>query len=126
VGANESVRVWSASADRLGPAADRVLTVRSGAFPANRHFFAAIKDLPCADSAPRMRVERRGAHTLQATITAADYLYGVRLEAPHPATHYSDNCFDLMAGETRAIVVRNAEVEMMPADLSVRTLLRHA
>jgi len=126
VGANGSVRVWSVSAERLGAAPDRVLSVRSEDFPSNRHFFVAIKDIPFVDAAPRMRVERLDAYTLQATVTAADYLYGVRLEAAHPATHYSDNCFDLMGGELRMIVVRNDQIELSPDDLSVRTLLRHA
>ena len=66
------------------------------------------------------------AHTLRATLTATHYHYGVRLEASHPATHYSDNCFDMMAGEVRTIVVSNAQAELAPGDLTVRTLLRHA
>jgi beta-mannosidase len=125
VGGNESIRVWSADAERLGPAAERVLTARADAFPANRHFFAAIKDIPFADAAPKMRVERIDAHRLRAIVTGSAYHYGVRIEAPHPATHYSDNCFDLMQGEVRSIDITNAEAELAPNDLSVRTLLRH-
>ncbi len=126
VGANESVCVWSASAVRLDVAVDRVLTVRGEEFPENRHYFAAIKDIPFKDAVPQMRVTQIDAHTIRASVTSDEYLYGVRLEAAHPATHYSDNCFDLIAGETRVITVCNPDVGLSPSDLSVRTLLRHA
>ncbi len=124
-GGNESRCVWTAGRERLGPAPDRVMTVRSDAFDGNRHFFAAIKDIPFADAVPMKRIEQRDRHTLGVTVTAPDYLYGVRLEAPHPDTRYSDNCFDMMAGETREIVVRNSRAGLSAADLSIRTLIRH-
>jgi beta-mannosidase len=125
VGANESVCCWSANVEKLGPAADRVLTARGDAFPANRHFFAAIKDIPFVDAMPEMRVEQLDARHLRATVTGTAYHYGVRIEAPHPATRYSDNCFDVMRGEVRSILISNAQAELAAGDLFIRTLLRH-
>src|ERR1700710_2894946 len=58
-------------------------------------------------------------------LTGVAYHYGVRLEVPHPATAYCDNCFDLMAGEVRTLIASNAQVAISPGDLSIRTLLRH-
>ncbi len=125
IGANESRCVWTAEAGRLGASPDRVLTARSPQFPPNRHFFAPVKDIPAPDALPVYRAEQVDPHTLRVSLTGTAYHYGVRLDVAHPATVYSDNCFDLMAGETRVLAVDNAQIEIAPGDLSVRMLLRH-
>ncbi|HWD29636.1 MAG TPA: glycoside hydrolase family 2 protein [Rhizomicrobium sp.] len=125
IGANQSVRVWQANAKRLGAGTGRVLTARSPQFPPNRHFFAPIKDLPLSDAMPEMRIDTIDAHTLRVILTGTAYHYGIRLDAPHAATRYSDNCFDLTMGEIRTITVGNPQAAIAPEDLTVRTLLRH-
>ncbi|HUO11395.1 MAG TPA: glycoside hydrolase family 2 protein [Caulobacteraceae bacterium] len=120
VGPNESRCVWRGEA---AGGASEVLTVRSAtdAFPANRVFFVPIKDLDRATpAAPDVRIEAAGSDEVRVTISARDYLFFVHLLNADEATCYSDNYFDLAAGETRVITVRNPVRPLTPADVSVR------
>ena len=122
VGAGESRPVWRGEAGRIAAAADRVLRVRSPAdrLFANRQFFAPIKDLDRSRTEPRMVVEPRGPHELAVTVTAAAYAYFVNLQLPFEETRFSDNFFDLGAGEARTIAVRHPVRVLSPSDVTLR------
>jgi beta-mannosidase len=122
VGANASAAVWSISADDLDTGPDRYLSVRSktNVFPANREFFAAIKDLQRAPEQVTTRFEQVDDHTLAVTISTDTYAYFVHLIVPHEATRFSDNYFDLEAGASRTITVTNAAVALAPEMVTVQ------
>ena len=115
--------VWRADAARLAAAPDRVLTTRSPHAPADRLFFAPFKELPLASAALHLHAERVDAHTMRATIGSDAYACFVHLLAPHPATTFSDNFFDLRAGESREILVRAPDAA---PELQLRCLERGA
>ena len=117
VPATSSLSIWRGHPEA---AADRVLLVRSPQCEGNRHFFAAIKDLPLEAAAPAMAIERVDPHTLRVTLSAAHYVYGARLLCPHAATRFSDNFLDLSAGESRSIVVSNSSHALAPQDVTLR------
>jgi beta-mannosidase len=116
VPATSSVAIW-----RGDPPADpaRVLWFRSPQCEGNRHFFAAIKDLPLEPRAPTMAIEPVDPHTLKVTLTATSYVYGARLLGSHAATRYSNNFLDLCAGESRSIIVSNLVIPLMPEDVTL-------
>jgi beta-mannosidase len=122
VSANSSAAVWSISAADLDSGPDRYLGVRSsnGAFPANRHFFAAIKDLQREPVAPEVAITPVDEHTLSVELRAAAFAYFVHLIVPHEATRFSDNYFDLEPGESRTITVTNPQIALTADLLTVR------
>lgn len=121
--ANSSQVVGFWNAARLAPAPDRYLAVRMTGdhSPANRHFFAAIKDLRRAPAAPEMVVTPVDAHELRVDLTAptAAYTLFVHLLVPHGATRFSDNYFDLAPGERRTITVTNRMVPLSPEQVTL-------
>jgi beta-mannosidase len=117
VAATASVRIWQGHPEA---AADRVLLVRSPQFGGNRHFFAALKNVPFSPDAPTMDVQRIDAHTLSITLTATNYVYGARLLTSHAATRFSDNFFDLFTGESRSISVSHQVLALVPGDVTLR------
>jgi beta-mannosidase len=117
VPAASSLQVWRGHPPA---AADHVLLVRSPQCEGNRHFFVAIKDLPLGLTAPHIAIERIDTHVLGVTLSARHYVYGVRLLTSHPASIFSDNFFDLSAGEERSIVVSNQVTALAPGDLTLR------
>jgi beta-mannosidase len=122
VGPNSSACVWKLDdADRYD--ARHVLTVRapSGKIPANRHFFAPIKDLRRpAPSAPIVEIETVNQGETRVTLTARDYLYFVHVLIEDEDAIASDNYVDLAAGEVREIVLRHRAKAIDPATLIVR------
>jgi beta-mannosidase len=121
--AGSSMPVWIWLPEELAGAPDRYLTVRSArdAFPANRHFFTAIKDLRRQPTAPSMTVEAVGPHDVRVDLRApADgYVYFAYLLGSSESTRYSDNYIDLVAGETRTLIVTDPTRELTPASLSL-------
>ena len=119
---NSSLPVARWEADRASGALDRYLSVRSdhGRFPSNRHFFAAIKDLMRDPVEPDVDITPLGEHELQVSLEASAYAYFVHLEVPDEATRFSDNYFDLDAGEERTIVITNEERSVTPRMVKVR------
>lgn len=121
VAANASVPVWRGPAPA---AADAVLIVRApdGAFPANRHLPVAIKDLPLATvAAPQVTATPDGEGALTVEIAADRYLAFVHLETERPDLRFSDNYFDLAAGERATVRVTSASGRgISPADIAVR------
>jgi len=119
VPAGTSRPVWHGSA---AGAAEHYLNVHSnhGAFPANRIFFAPIKDLDRpAGPGPEVAIDSIAADTLRVRLTARHYLFFVHLLAPDGWTRFSDNYFDLRAGETRVIEVQARSGPLAPADLRI-------
>jgi len=120
VGANESRCIWRGQA---AGGEGEVLTTRSvnGSFPENRRFFVPIKELDrSAAVAPEVSIAAAGRNEVRVTITAKTYVWFVHLLNADEATNYSDNYFDLAAGETRTIVVSNPIRPIAPADVTVR------
>lgn len=101
VPANSSCPVWRSSIERAEPLADRYLSVRSAShdFPANRTFFTAIKDLKREAVEPRVQVTAISEHELRVQVEAPAYVYFFHMLLPDERAHYSDNYFDLAAGE---------------------------
>ena len=97
-------------------APDRYLSVRSDAFPGNRHFFAAIKDLERepARLEPRVRGRRRRAQ-LHVRLRADAYAYFVHLAHPDERVRFSDNYLELEPGEERTVVLSHPEARAAPA-----------
>lgn len=109
VPANTSLAVARWSKDELDPAPDKFLSVQSAEekFPANRHFFTAIKDLRRAVPEPRMGLWQSNPNEVEVTVSAEAYVYFFHLTHKSEHTRYSDNYFDLLPGETRTIRVWN-------------------
>ena len=107
--------------DRVDGAADRYLSVRSGRrlFPANRHFFGAIKDLRREPAEPTVRFEPAGDNELRVRLWAPAYAYFVHLEVADEASRLSDNFFDLEPGEKREISVANAPRPLTPEKIKL-------
>jgi beta-mannosidase len=109
----------------IGPAptaADQVLRVRSGdgAFEPNRRLSVPIKDLPLTPGAePQARFAQTAPNRIEVALTAPCWLAFVHLTSTRTDLKFSDNFFDLAAGETRTISV-SADAPIAAADLTVR------
>jgi len=110
VPANTSTVAKGWSADQVQGAANRYIVVKSGSgvFPRNRAFFRMMKDLDRPAGQVEVTLREVDATTVEARFVARTYAYFVHLEVPLEDTRYSDNYFDLLPGEERAIVIRNA------------------
>ena len=120
VPATHCTRIWR---DHPAGKADRILHVRSPQFAANRHFFAALKDVPFTSQALDVSIQQIDLHTLNVTLTAIHFVYGALLVCPHAKTGFSDNFVDLCAGESRSIIVSNPITELRPKDVTLRYAL---
>ena len=111
-----SVAAWTAA--DLGGRADRFLSVSSpgGRFPANRHFFAPIKDLERTAAAPAVEIGAAGEGRLRVDLRGQMGAYDllVHLAVASDGTRYGDNFFDLGPGERRSIEVRNEREPLTP------------
>jgi beta-mannosidase len=118
---NSSQVVWRAGTQRVTARPDHYLAVRSQdeVVPANRHFFAPVKDLERPVVEPEVTISSRGEHELLVYVHAPAYLYYVHLIVPDEHTRFSDNYFDLVAGESRTIVVTNQAIPLTPDMVSV-------
>ena len=114
-------KAWAREISDADP--DQVVTVRAHdeAFPANRHWFAPIKDLRRGEiAAPEMTIESRSERSLAVTLTARTYLHFAHVLAPEPGTQFSDNYLDLAAAETVTLSVSHPSVALRPEDIEVR------
>ncbi len=118
VPANSSRPVWRCDVDRAHALPDRYLAVRSSslAFPANRTFFAAIKDLERHSVAPTVQVTAVSAHELRVHVEAHAYVFFFHILLPDEQARLSDNYLDLAAGESADIVITSPSV-LDPATL---------
>ena len=124
VDANASEAVWTLPSGWVRPGAGHVLRVRSGSgrFADNRLFFAPIKDLQRPlDARIDLSVVQIGPHALEATVTASAYALFTHLITAHGWTRFSDNYFDLLAGERRTIRIENPEALLRPEDVTARS-----
>ena len=121
---NGSQPVWSGAAERIGADPSRVLIVRAkdDAFPANRLFFAAIKDL-VRDKAAQPQAEFRqvSPNEVEVMITAPAYLYFVQMLLASESAIVSDNYFDMAAGERRTIRIVDPARPLRAEDIVVRS-----
>ncbi len=105
-------------------AAPRIATLPYGrstsAFPDNRAFFRAPKDLQRPVGQVDAAVAAIDAHTLEVRLAAKSYAHFVHLVLPLEDTTYGDNYFDLLPGEERVIAVRNSKKAISPEMLTVR------
>jgi len=122
VPANSSLPVTRWDAGRTSGAPDRYLAVISDhdRFPSNRAFFAPIKDLKRDAVEPSVNITPTGEHELKVRLEASAYAYFVHLEIPDEFTRFSDNYFDLEAGQQRTISVTNEKRRLQPENIRVR------
>jgi beta-mannosidase len=122
VAANDSrpVRCWARDMLRGGP--ELYLCVHSAGrlFTANRHFFAATKDLHLAPQELDLKLTPVGPHELRADIQAKGYTHFVHLTVPDEDTLFSDNYFDLEPGERHTVIVTNHERELRAETVMLR------
>ncbi len=121
---NGSQPVWRGNAACIAALPNHVLTVRAvdDAFPANRHFFAAIKDLDRSRGAqPECAIERVGASELRVTLKAPAYLFFVHLLVPSETVRVSDNYFDMAPDETRLVTICDPDRSLRAEDIVIRS-----
>lgn len=118
---NGSQPVWRSEPFQGPEMAGQYLQVRSqqSRFPANRHFFAAIKDLKRAPATVEYTITRQGEHELQVHLRARTYAFFVNLTGVDEQTKISDNYFDMGAGEERTITLVNQIRALTPELVSV-------
>jgi beta-mannosidase len=117
--AGASLPIWKG---QVASADDLVLTVRSPdeAFAANRHLPAPIARLALSpDARPAVTVERAGDLDYRVTLSADVYLAFVHLTSTRADLRFSDNYFDMAAGDQRTVTV-TASSPFDPEALSVR------
>jgi beta-mannosidase len=106
VGPNSSRSVARITADMLGPGDHRGeflwVSGSEGRLPANRHFFAEVKELAREKPPVKVAWEQAGNSWL-AHLSSPAFAYFVHLFLPQEEARYSDNWFDLFPGETRTI-----------------------
>jgi beta-mannosidase len=122
VASHESRCVKRWDAGEMPGDGDRYLAVRSagGRFPANRRFFAAIKDLRRERGDLRSEVEAVDERQLAVRLRSDRYAYFVHVSVPDETAWFSDNYFELEPGEERTIVVTVAAGSLRPEDVAVR------
>ena len=83
-------------------------------------YFADV-DLVRQPGVPELTVEPASSHELSVSLRApADrYVYFAHLTSPSGSTHFSDNYFDLEAGESRIIIITNRSITLTPEMVSI-------
>ncbi len=119
--ANASQPVWQSETFQGAKMAGQYLQGRSqqSRFPANRHFFAAIKDLERVPAAVEYTITRQNEHELQVHLRARTYAFFVHLNGVDEQTKISDNYFDMGADEERTITLVNQARALTPELVSV-------
>lgn len=119
--ANCSQVVWHGNAGKITAGPDSYLSVHStkSLFPANRYFFLPIKEQQRTPAQPEITIWPYGEHELHVHLRAVTYTYFLHLGVPDERTHFTDNYFDLEAGESRIIVLTNASITLTPEMVSV-------
>ena len=118
IAAHASAPVWRGKA---AASTGRLLRVQSadGAFAANRYLLAPIATLALKPGAqPAVTVSQVDADTLHVALAADTYLAFVHLTTDRADLRFSDNYFDMVAGETRSVTVRGAG-GVEPAEIKV-------
>lgn len=120
--ANSSRPVARWGADELQGGPDRLVVVRSAGdlFPANRHFFVALKDLRRARPEVAIDLARQEDGSFAVTLRAAAHAHFVHLLVPGQGVSYSDNYIDLLPGEARTLTVARAGAPLTSEQIQVR------
>jgi beta-mannosidase len=120
VAPGESRVVWTGDAGEL--AADRYAWVdsRDGAFPANRLFFAEIKDIPFGKPDLAVAATTTGLGQASLTIAATGFAYFVHALTPSLGARFDVNYLDLRAGDAATIRVTGLPDGFDPAAIEVR------
>jgi len=120
-GANSSQVVWHCTAGKITAGPDSYLSVHTtnSLFPANRYFFSPIKELQRTPAPPEITITPGGEHELHVQLRAVTYTYFLHLNVPDERTHFTDNYFDLEAGESRMIIITNRSITLTPEMVSV-------
>jgi beta-mannosidase len=107
VAANSSIAVWKGSAPQSSA---HILHVRSRErrFPGNRLTLAPITDLQLVSDPGVSATQHATAGGLLLEIVAKFYALAIRLRVGDPAARFSDNYFDLAAGERKSVLVTHA------------------
>ena len=120
-GESRAVARWTAQ--QVGAAADRYLSVHSAhnTVAPNRMFFAAYKDLQRVAHTPTLTIQHADPHRIAVSLQApADgYVYFAHVRTPYESTRYSDNYVDLEPGALRDIVVTDETHPLTVAELAV-------
>jgi beta-mannosidase len=121
VGPGGSQPVWHMRVGQVDAGPEHYLVVRSdtAAFPPNRHFFAAIKDLRRPSVHPQLTSSAFDSGGLRLTVRAPydGYVLFAHVAAGEPATRFSDNFFDLEPGEERTLSVSHPTRPLSATDL---------
>lgn len=97
--------VWRLPAESIRLEADVVARVAesAGRLPANRLYFAPLKDVPFPEPRWDATIQPVGDEEAVVVITAESALHGVTIRSDDPSIRFDDNAVDLGAGETVAI-----------------------
>ena len=116
VAANSSRSVWRGEAGKITAGPENYLSVHSvaGLCPANRHFFHPIKELRRTAKQPEITITQQSEHELHVHLRAVTYTFFLHLSVPDEHTRFSDNYFDLEAGESRDIIITNGSIVLKP------------
>jgi beta-mannosidase len=121
VAANSSQPVWRSAAGQIMAGPDSYISVHAAnkLCPANRHFFHPIKELQRTPTQPEITITSHGGHEIRVHLHAVTYTYFLHLSVPDEHTHFTDNYFDLEAGESRTIILTNRARTLTPEMVSV-------
>ncbi len=124
IAAGESRAVWKAEGLEL--TGDRYAWVTSpeDVFPANRMFFAEIKDIPFGEPTLEVVATSIGPATAALSITANGFAYFVHALTPAPGVRFDSNYFDLRDGDTAAIEVTGLPAGFDPGSIQVKSWKR--
>ncbi|HEY5005295.1 MAG TPA: glycoside hydrolase family 2 protein [Ktedonobacteraceae bacterium] len=119
--ANGNQVVWHGDAGKMAAGTDSYLSVHStkSLFPANRHFFSPLKEQRRTPVQPEITITSSGEHELHVHLHAVTYTYFLHLLVADERTHFTDNYFDLEAGERRTIILTNQSIPLTPDMVSV-------
>jgi beta-mannosidase len=117
IAANSSVVVWKGAA---AASAAHILHVRSrdGLFPENRLTLAPIKALGLKGDPGITATRHAAVGGVRIEIAATCYALAIRLRADAAAARFSDNYFDLAAGERKSVLVA-LPADAAPGDIGV-------
>ena len=121
VEANGSQMVWHGEAGKMMIGPDGYLSVHStkSLFPTNRHFFSPLKERQRTSVQPEITITPNGEHEVQVHLHTVSYTSFLHLVVPDEHTHFSDNYFDMEAGESRTIILTNHAITLAPEMVAV-------